>query len=71
MLRRVFCFLRIAIERFGVRAFDADENGKEVRPLEHRQQFGIVGEIERGLGRELERIIVLLDPLLRGAAGTP
>ena len=47
-----------------VRAFDADENGKKVGPLEHRQQLGIVGKIERSLGGEFERVIVLLDPLL-------
>ena len=49
-------------QRFGIRTFDADENGKEVGPLEHRQQIAIVGQIERSLGGEFERIIVLLHP---------
>ena len=65
MLRRVFCFLRICDQRLGIGAFDADEHADEIRLVHQPQQFVVVGEIERGLGGELERIIVLFCHFLR------
>ena len=49
-------------QRLGVRAFDADEDAEEIGLVHQPQQLGIVGEIDRGLGRELERIVVRLEP---------
>ena len=48
----------------GIRALDADEDGEEVRILHRLQHLVVVGEIDRGFGRELERIVVLLQPRL-------
>ena len=47
----------------GVRALDADKNPDEVGPVQQHQEFVIVGEIERGFRRELERIVVRFQPL--------
>ena len=49
-------------QRRRVRTFDADEDGEEIGRGHHLQQLGIVGEIDRGLGRELERIVVRALP---------
>src|SRR5690242_4520226 len=59
------CILLLARcgERLLVRTFNADENSEEVAAPEHFQQFLIVRQIERSLGRELEWIIVFLDPI--------
>ena len=51
-------------QRLGIRAFDADEHADEIRLVHQPQQFVVVGEIERGLGGELERIIVRFEPRL-------
>ncbi len=51
-------------QRLGIGTFDADEHADEIRLVHQPQQFIVVGEIERGLGGELERIIVLFEPLL-------
>ena len=65
MLRFVFCFLLVCFKRLGVRALDADEEGEEIRLLHHLQQLIIVGDVHRGFGRELERIVVRLLPGLQ------
>ena len=63
MLRLVFCFLRIWISVSGSGTLDADEDAEEVRILHRLQHVVVVGDIDRGFGRELERIVVLLQPL--------
>ncbi len=45
-----------------VGGLDADEHGEKIRTLHETQQRVIVGQIDRGLGRELERIAVPLLP---------
>ena len=62
MLRRVFCFLLRLAQRFGIGAFDADEHADEIGLVHQPQQFGIVRQIDRRFGGELERIVVLFEP---------
>ena len=47
----------------GVGTFDADKNPDEVRPVHQHNKFVVIGEIDRGFGRELEWIVVLFKPL--------
>ena len=56
-LADVLILLRFT-KRFFVRAFDADEYGRDVGIDHQLQQFRIVGQIERRLGEECERITV-------------
>ena len=49
-------------QRRGVGTFDADEDADEIGALHQHQELGIVGEIERGFGGELERIVVRFEP---------
>src|SRR6202047_2834931 len=49
-------------ERLWIRALDADENREEVRVLHRLQQLVVIGDIDRGFGRELERIVALFQP---------
>ncbi len=49
-------------QRVGVRAFDADENRKEIRLTHQTQQHRVIGDVDRRLGRELERVAALLLP---------
>ena len=62
MLRLVFCFLLHLHERRWIRALDADENREEVCVLHRLQQIVIIRDIDRGFGRELERIVALFQP---------
>ena len=50
------------LERVGLRRFDAGEDGEELRLAHQRQDFGLLGDIERGLAGKLQRIAVLLLP---------
>ena len=55
---RILLFLR-RDERLRIGAFDADEDSaKKFACFASVQQFVVVGQIDRGLGRELERIAV-------------
>ncbi len=54
-------------QRVGIWAFDADKNRDKIRIAHHLQQLVVVGEIDRGFGRELERIAVI--PLPNGQYG--
>ena len=49
-------------ERLGIRTFDPGEHADEVRRVHQLQQFVVIGKVQRGFGRELERIIVLFQP---------
>jgi hypothetical protein len=49
-------------QRVAVRTLDADEHGEEIRFPHQRQQRVIVREVNRGLGREAERIAPRLLP---------
>lgn len=49
-------------ERFWIRSFYSDENGKEVGPPHQLQEFLVVGQIDGGFSREFERKIALLLP---------
>ena len=49
-------------ERFGIWAFDADEDNKEIRILHHLQKLRVIGQIQRCLGREHVRKVMLLLP---------
>src|SRR3954451_13185282 len=49
-------------ECFWIRALDADENPEEVRVLHRLQQLVVIRDIDRGFGRELERIVTLFQP---------
>src|ERR1700677_2750887 len=42
--------------------FYADEYREEVRVSQQFQQLVVVGHVDRGLGRELERVVALLEP---------
>ena len=50
-------------QRRGVGTLDADEDSDEIGALHQHQELGIVGEIERGFGGELERIVARFEPL--------
>src|SRR6185436_11637336 len=50
-----------------VGAFDPHEDGEEVRALHQVQEHLVVGQVDRGLGRELEGIVPLREP--RGERG--
>ena len=52
-------------EGFGIRALDADEHADEIRLAHRFQEIVVVGQIDRGLGGELEGIILLLQPALQ------
>ena len=64
MLRLVFCFLRIWISVSGSGLSMPTKTREEVRILHRLQHIVVVGNIDRGFGRELERIVVLLQPSL-------
>ena len=65
MLRRVFCFLRIATS-VAVSGLSMPTKTPTKLALRHQlQEFGIVGEIERGFGGELERIVARFEPPAR------
>ena len=49
-------------ERIRIRRFDADEDGEELRLAHQRQNLRLLGEIERRLAGELQRIAVLALP---------
>src|SRR5438270_483480 len=49
-------------ERLWIRALNANENPEEVHVLHRLQQLVIVRDIDRGFGRELERIVALFLP---------
>ncbi len=49
-------------ERLGIGTFDPDEHREEICFLHQLQKLFVVGQIERGFGGELERMIVLLVP---------
>jgi hypothetical protein len=49
-------------QRRSIGTFDADEDSDEIGALHQHQKLGIVGEIERGFGGELERIIARFEP---------
>ena len=53
--------LRLA-ERLLVGALDADERGDEVGPDHQLHQLGVVGQVDRGLGEEGQRVVVPLLP---------
>ena len=58
-------------ERLGVGALDADEDRRRSSPpASCRSSSCVVGEVDRGLGRELERIVVRLEPRAAARAGT-
>ena len=42
--------------------FYADEYREEVRVSQQFQQLVVVGHVDRGLGRELERVVARLEP---------
>jgi len=65
MLRRVFLLLAHLVQRLSVGAFDTYKDREEIRFLHQLQQNFIIGEIERSLGRELERIVMLFEPGLQ------
>ena len=50
------------LQRCLPRRLDPDEHAAEIGPVHQVQQFGIVGQIDAGLGRQAERIVVLLHP---------
>ena len=41
----------------------AHEDADKIGCIEHRQKFGIVGEVDRGLSREFEGIVARFEPL--------
>ncbi len=55
-------FLLRRHQGLGIGAFDADEDAEEIRLAQKRQQFVVVGEVERRLGREFEREVALDEP---------
>ena len=59
--RRVL-ILAHAFQRIEVRRFDADKDGDERRLAHQRQHVGLLGDIERRLAGEIERITVALLP---------
>src|SRR5215469_4867383 len=50
-------------KRRSVRALDADKDPYEIGTLQQQQELGVVGEIERGFGRELEWITLCFEPV--------
>ena len=50
------------LQRRVPRRLDADEHAAEVGPVHQLQQFGIVGQVDAGLGGQPQRIAVLLHP---------
>src|SRR6202030_2555010 len=52
-------------EGFGIRAFDTDEQGEEVRLPHHLQELRVIRQIHRRFGRELEGIIPLFLPAVQ------
>ena len=64
-LRRVFCFFCIGHERVGSGLLDPDEDAEEIRLAHQPQQLVVVGQIDRGFGRELERVSRALLPAFR------
>ena len=49
-------------QRGGIGALDPDEDGEEIGISHHREKVEIVGQIDGGFGRKLERIAVTLLP---------
>ena len=50
------------LERRHPRRLDADEDAAEVRPVEEIEELLVVGQIDARLGRQSERIVILLHP---------
>src|SRR5215831_18171184 len=50
-------------KRRGVGALDANKDPYEIGAVQQQKELGVVGEIERGFGRELERITFCFEPV--------